>query len=58
MESLAMPLEWIDWMRLFSHYLMLSLLSFGGITTATPELQHFLVEEQHWICLLYTSRCV
>ncbi len=44
-----MPLEWIDWMRLFSHYLMLSLLSFGGITTATPELQHFLVEEQHWI---------
>jgi chromate transporter len=49
METLVFPLEWSDWLQLFSHYALVSLLSFGGVTTATPELQRFLVEQHHWM---------
>ena len=49
MEVLLMPLEWTDWLQLFAHYALVSLLSFGGVTTATPDLQRFLVEQHHWM---------
>jgi chromate transporter len=49
METLAVPLAWSDWLQLFVHYALVSLLSFGGVTTATPELQRFLVDQHHWM---------
>jgi chromate transporter len=38
-----------DWIDLFAHYLMLSLLSVGGAISTTPEMHRFLVEQHHWL---------
>jgi chromate transporter len=42
-------LGWLDWLHLFSHFLTLSLLSIGGVVTTLPDMERFLVQEQHWI---------
>ena len=42
-------LGWNDWLSLFAHYLMLSLLSVGGAISASPEMQRYLVEQNHWL---------
>jgi chromate transporter len=51
--SAAAPLQlvlgWHDWLNLFGHYLMLSLMSFGGAISTTPEMHRFLVEQQGWL---------
>jgi chromate transporter len=38
-----------DWLDLFLHYAVLSLLSVGGTITAAPEMHRFLVDEKHWL---------
>ena len=38
-----------DWLRLFFHYLSLSLLSVGGAISTAPDMHRFLVEQQHWL---------
>jgi len=38
-----------DWLSLFSHYLLLSLLSIGGAISTTTEMHRFLVVEHHWL---------
>ncbi len=38
-----------DWLSLFTHYLMLSLLSVGGAITAAPDMHRYLVERQAWL---------
>ena len=38
-----------DWLSLFGHYLLLSLLSIGGAVSATTEMHRFLVVEHHWL---------
>jgi chromate transporter len=51
--SAAAPLQlvlgWHDWLNLFGHYLMLSLMSLGGAISTTPEMHRFLVEQQGWL---------
>lgn len=46
---LHIVLAWQDWLNLFGHYLMLSLMSVGGAISTTSEMHRFLVEEQHWL---------
>src|SRR5215211_7170147 len=38
-----------DWLSLFGHYLLLSLLSIGGAISTTSEMHRYLVDEQHWL---------
>jgi chromate transporter len=38
-----------DWLQLFLHYLVLSLLSVGGAITAAPDMHRYLVDERHWL---------
>ena len=42
-------LGWADWFDLFSHYLMLSLMSVGGAISTSSEMHRYLVEENHWL---------
>jgi chromate transporter len=48
-SALQISLNWSDWLMLFQHYLMLSLLSIGGTITTLPEIHRYLVEQQHWL---------
>lgn len=38
-----------DWLALFSHFLLLSLLAIGGAITTAPDMQRFVVREHGWI---------
>lgn len=38
-----------DWLALFAHYLVLSLLSVGGAITTAPDMHRYLVQEQSWL---------
>ena len=38
-----------DWLSLFLHYLMLSLLAVGGAITTAPDMHRYLVHEQKWL---------
>jgi chromate transporter len=46
---LHLVLGWSDWLNLFGHYLLLSLMSVGGAISTTPEMHRFLVEQHHWL---------
>jgi chromate transporter len=46
---LHIVLSWADWLSLFGHYLMLSLMSIGGAISTTSEMHRYLVEQQHWL---------
>lgn len=39
----------MDWMALFGHFLMLSLLSIGGAITTAPDMHRYLVVQQGWL---------
>lgn len=38
-----------DWLSLFTHFATLSLLAVGGAITTAPDMQRYLVTEQHWL---------
>jgi chromate transporter len=38
-----------EWLSLFSHFLMLSLLAVGGAITTAPDMHRFVVREQSWL---------
>lgn len=38
-----------DWLSLFGHYLLMSLLSVGGAITTVPEMHRYLVDRQGWL---------
>ncbi|MRD48077.1 chromate transporter [Caenimonas koreensis] len=38
-----------DWLALFSHYLVMSLLAVGGAITTAPEMHRYLVDKQAWL---------
>jgi chromate transporter len=38
-----------DWLSLFTHFMMLSLLAVGGAITTAPDMQRFVVGEQGWL---------
>jgi chromate transporter len=46
---LQLVLGWGDWLNLFAHYLLLSLMSIGGAISTTAEMHRFLVEQHHWL---------
>lgn len=47
--GLVLNLQWTDWLSLFGHYLLLSMLSVGGAISTTSEMHRYLVEEHHWL---------
>ena len=49
MSAPQLVLTWADWINLFGHYLLLSLMSVGGAISTTPEMHRFLVEQHHWL---------
>lgn len=38
-----------DWISLFGHYMLLSLMSVGGAISTTAEMHRYLVEQHHWL---------
>ena len=46
---LQLNLHWADWVDLWLHYLMLSLLSVGGAVSTLPDMHRYLVDQQHWL---------
>jgi len=49
MTSLIIDLHWHDWLSLFLHYAMLSLISIGGVITTVPEMHRYLVDQHAWL---------
>ena len=49
LPPLHLVLDWSDYINLFGHYLLLSLMSVGGAISTTPEMHRFLVEQHHWL---------
>lgn len=42
-------LQWFDWLDLFMHQLMFSLMAVGGVISTLPEMHRYLVDQQHWL---------
>lgn len=42
-------LQWADWLDLFMHQLLFSLMSVGGVVSTLPEMHRYLVDQQHWL---------
>ena len=49
MSAPTLALQWHDWLILFLHFAMLSLLSVGGVLSTAPEMHRFLVDQKHWL---------
>ena len=49
MSAPLLVLGWNDWLMLFGHYLLLSLMSVGGAISTSSEMHRYLVEENHWL---------
>jgi chromate transporter len=46
---MTITLTQADWLALLTHFLSLSLLAVGGAITTAPDMQRYLVQEQHWL---------
>ncbi|HVZ44682.1 MAG TPA: chromate transporter [Ramlibacter sp.] len=46
---MTIAMSFPDWLALFLHYTMLSLLAVGGAITTAPDMHRYLVQEQHWL---------
>ena len=46
---MTLALTGADWLALFTHFLLLSLLSVGGAITTAPDMHRYLVDRQHWL---------
>jgi chromate transporter len=46
---LHLALDWADWLSLFGHFLLMSLMSVGGAISTSSEMHRFLVEQHHWL---------
>jgi len=49
MSAPQLVFSWHDWLSLFAHFLMLSMMSLGGAISTTSEMQRYLVEGQGWL---------
>jgi chromate transporter len=47
-----------EWLSLFSHFMMLSLLAVGGAITTVPDMQRFVVREQGWLNDAEFTACI
>lgn len=45
----AIVMSAADWVALFAHYMLLSLLSIGGAIATAPDMHRYLVDERHWL---------
>jgi chromate transporter len=45
----VLVLDWSDWLSLFIHFLMLSLMQFGSTIAVSADMQRFLVEDKGWL---------
>jgi chromate transporter len=48
-ETLQLALGGPDWLNLFAHFLLLSIMSIGGAISTSSEMHRFLVEQHHWL---------
>jgi chromate transporter len=48
-EAMLLSLNWNDWLGLFLHTAMLSLLSVGGGITIMPAMHQYIVDQQGWL---------
>jgi chromate transporter len=48
-DTLHLALAWSDWLNLFGHFLLLSMMSIGGAISTSSEMHRFLVEQHHWL---------
>ena len=48
-DTIHITLAWHDWLNLFGHYLLLSMMSLGGAISTTSEMHRFLVEQHGWL---------
>lgn len=48
-EQLHLVLGWSEWLDLFAHFLLLSLMSVGGAISTSSEMHRYLVEQHHWL---------
>lgn len=46
---MSLILSWADWLAMFGHFLVLSLLSVGGAITTAPDMHRYLVDQQQWL---------
>ena len=46
---LHLTLDGADWLSLFGHFLLMSLMSVGGAISTSSEMHRFLVEQHHWL---------
>lgn len=46
---IQLTLDWSDWLQLWLHYMMLSLLSVGGAISTLPDMHRYLVDQHHWL---------
>lgn len=49
---------WHDWLSLFGHYLMLSLMSVGGAISTSSDMHRYLVDKQHWLSQLQFNESI
>jgi len=48
-DTLHLALAWSDWLNIFGHFLLLSMMSIGGAISTSSEMHRFLVEQHHWL---------
>jgi chromate transporter len=51
-------LGWQDWLGLFGHYLLLSLMSVGGAISTSSEMHRYLVDQQQWLSALQFNESI
>ncbi len=49
MTAPVLVLGWQDWLSLLAHYLVLSLLQFGGAISVTADMHRILVDDKGWL---------
>jgi len=49
MSAPQLILGWHDWLALFVHFLMLSLMQFGGAISTSADMHRYLVEDKGWL---------
>lgn len=48
-DAVLLVMHWNDWLGLFLHTAMLSLLSVGGGISIMPAMHQYIVDQQHWL---------
>jgi chromate transporter len=48
-SPILLSMGWNDWLGLFGHYLLLSMLSIGGAIATAPDMHRYLVDQHQWL---------